>query len=290
MRHFLYALLRLSAFCQLAGCVGGGLNTEESQPLSTQWKPLLDDKLSQWEMFIGVPDPSVTGLPAGTHQAKNYQGTPLGLNHDPKQVFTVLMVDGEPVLHITGEIYGCVSSLASYSNYHFRAQFRWGEKKWEPRLNIARDSGVLYHCTGPHGAFWNVWKSSIESQVCENEFGKLYPLAGTKAKIADAFNGVFKEGQPRPDYYHEKPTGEWNDLEIYVVGDRSIHLLNGSVVNALSDMKHKVNEKWSKLTAGQIQIQSEAAECEYRRVEIRGITALPDAYQVYWTKSAPTKP
>jgi hypothetical protein len=291
MPHLPYAALRLGAFCLLAwsSFSSRALDAADTQPLSTQWKAMLDEKLSQWEVFMGVPHPSVSGLPPGTHQAKGNEGAPLGLNNDPKQVFTVQMVAGEPVLHITGEIFGCVSSLASYENFHFRAQFRWGEQKWEPRLKKARDSGILYHCTGPHGAFWNVWKSCIEFQVCEGEFGKLYPLAGTSAQIAEVFKDAFQKDHRTPGY-QEKPTGEWNDLEIYVVNDRSVHLLNGTVVNALSGLAKKENEKLVPLTAGQIQLQSEAAECDYRRVEIRSITVMPDAYNSYWTNDPSKKP
>lgn len=280
--------LHATALCLLAwsGLAAGEPGAADTPPLATltaQWTAMLDEKLTQWEIFMGVPQPSVTGLPPGTHQAKGNQGAPLGLNNDPKQVFTVRMVEGEPVLHITGEIFGCVSSRASYSNYQFRAQFRWGEKKWAPRLEVARDSGILFHCTGPHGAFWNVWKRCIEYQVCEKEIGKLYALAGTSATVAPTFKGMFKKGQTPGLGYQEKPTGEWNDLEIYVLGDRSVHLLNGTVVNALSKLANKNKEtgETTPLTAGQIQLQSEAAECAYRRVEIRGITELPEAYRSY---------
>ena len=48
---------------------------------------LLDAKLSQWEVFLGVPHSSVTGLPEGTFQSDDVtKGTPLGLNNDPKKV------------------------------------------------------------------------------------------------------------------------------------------------------------------------------------------------------------
>lgn len=59
-----------------------------------------------------------------------------------------------------------------------------GQKKWEPRLNLPRNSGLLYHATGPHGAFWNTWKRSLEFEVAENDFGDLYPLGGTRADVA----------------------------------------------------------------------------------------------------------
>lgn len=277
---------------------------------ATDWQPLLDAHLTNWEKFLGIPRLSITGLPPGTYQGNDYHnGTPLGLNNDPKNVFTVRVVDGEPVLHITGEIYGCITTLNTFSNYHFHAQFRWGQKKWPPREHIARDSGVLYHSTGPHGAFWNVWKSCIEFQVCEGEIGKLYALAGTAGTVAEEFKTFWSATNstrinPRaagtvaeefksssgPDY-HENPTGEWNDLEIYTLDDSAVHLLNGQVVNVLTHLTRRNQGNTVALVAGQIQIQSEGAEVEYRRIETQPITNFPADFKKYFSanNTAPPK-
>jgi hypothetical protein len=95
----------------------------------------------------------------------------LGLNNDPKNVFSCKEMDGETVLHISGEIYGALTSKNEYENYHLRLQYKGGEKKWEPRLERERDSGILYYCVGPHGAFWNVWMQAQEFQVQEGDCG-----------------------------------------------------------------------------------------------------------------------
>ncbi len=64
---------------------------------------LLDPSLTKWEVFIGVPHVSVTGLPAGTFQSNNVtEGTPLGLSNDLKKVFTIHVVNGIVVMALTG--------------------------------------------------------------------------------------------------------------------------------------------------------------------------------------------
>ena len=152
--------------------------------LKAGWRPLLDEKLTSWELWMGVPHRTVVGLPEGTPtSATGHEGTPLGLNNDPKHVFSIRMEEGEPVLYITGEIFGGLTTLETFSNYHLRAQFKWGERRWEPNLTVARDSGLLYHCTGPHGAFWKVWKRCLEFQVAEKDMGDLFALAGTCGEV-----------------------------------------------------------------------------------------------------------
>ncbi len=246
---------------------------------------LLDPSLSKWEVFMGVPHSTVTGLPPGTPQSKDIKtGTPLGLDNDPKKVFTTFTEDSATVLRISGEIYGGLTTKADYSDYHFSADFKGGEKRWEPRLKKIRDSGILYHCHGEHGAFWNVWKSSLEYQVQETDLGDFYRIAGGRGHARfrqGEKNAIFDptaplaatpsriEASAEPD----KPLGEWNKLEVYVLGDSAIHLVNGVVVFALTQALDKNNQP---LTAGQIQIQCEGAECFYRNVLLSPISAFPD--------------
>ncbi|MDR2844810.1 MAG: DUF1080 domain-containing protein [Puniceicoccales bacterium] len=244
-----------------------------------QWTPLLDAKLSQWEPFLGVP-PRTTPV-AGYTYAKN---TPIGLR-DPNGVFTVKEVDGEPVLHVSGEIFGGLTTLKSHANYHLRFQFRWGEKRWAPRLHVPRDSGVLYHCIGEHGAYSHIWMRSVEYQIQEKDVGDFYPLCGTRADFPAKRTGNFWRYTPdvplrgigervaHSTDYQEKPNGEWNTAEIIVVGADAIHILNGRVVNALRNIRYvekaDAGKKEIPITAGKIQIQSEGAEIEFRRIEIR---------------------
>jgi hypothetical protein len=262
------------------------------------WTDLLDAKLTHWELWMGVPHVSVQGLPAGTPTSPDgHGGTPLGLHNDPKQVFTMIEEDGQPVLKITGEIFGGLTSLQAYSNYCFHAQFKWGKTKWEPKLQVVRDNGILFHCTGSHGAFWNVWKRSVEFQVEEHNMGDAYFLAGTGATAAvkkgndgkynyDAAGERLPFGQI-PDSKHymvkhlpgdfEKPNGDWNTLELYTMGGTAAFVVNGQVVQVLHGTALGVDKSGQKqlLCAGQIQIQSEGAEAYYRDIKIKPIIDFP---------------
>ena len=132
-----------------------------------------------------VKNQSLEGLPPGTPQSDNYnKGTPLGSNNDPKKVFTVIEEEGTPVLKITGEIYGGLTTLKEYGDYHYSFEVKFGEKKWAPRLDRARDSGLLYHCTGKHGAFLNVWMRSLAGSEVYFRNIRLRPITAFSAAIA----------------------------------------------------------------------------------------------------------
>lgn len=271
----------------------------QAQKLTAKWQPMLDSELSMWEIWMGAPHVSVDL--DGVEKAENvHTGVALGLNNDPKKVFSMIEQNGEAVLQITGEIYGGLTTLNDYSNYHFKTYFKWGEKKWAPRLTAIRDNGILYHCQGEHGAFWNVWKSSLEYQVQEDDMGDFINIAGSyadcKAQRSLNENGkpVFSY-DPMGEWYtfqwgkqeaglcakvgdNEKPNGEWNLLEIIVVGDRAIHIVNGEVVNVVKNAKRDSDGQPTSLTSGQLQIQSEGAECYYKGMEIRRVKKFPKAY------------
>jgi hypothetical protein len=72
----------------------------------------------------------------------------------------------------------------------------------------------------------------------------------------------------------EKPNGEWNELDLYTIGATAVYVVNGQVVNVLRQIQVKGDSNAGiALTGGQIQIQSEGAECYYRRM---GIESIPD--------------
>lgn len=262
------------------------------------WRTLLDEKLSLWEKWLGRPHASVKGLPENLPmEANGKKPAPLGLGNDLKNVFTASLQDGEPVLRITGEIWGGLTTKEEFSNFHFRTQIKWGGAKWEPRLDRVRDNGVLYHCVGPHGVAGGNWKKSLEFQVQEMDMGDFWQVGGTRADIrAVQVDGKYfydptapvlrfgfeGEGVIKSSVAHlrgdfEKPHGEWNTLDLYVIGGDAVHVVNGKVVMVLEnagavDVETKAE---TPLRSGQIQIQSEAAECFYRRMEIRKLDAFP---------------
>ena len=259
-----------------------------------KWRSLLDQDLSDWDIWMGVPHKTVKipGQPDPTSE-DGMKGTPLGLNNDPLKVFSVIAEDGHKVLKITGEIYGGLTTKEEFENYHITMQTKWGEKKWEPRLGDKRDSGLLLHCVGKHGAFWNVWKRSLEYQVQEKDNGDFIGLAGSgadirigqneekrkawdpKAELADG-GGYIDHGPSE-----ERPNGEWNTIDVYTIGDKMVFLSNGKVNMVLHNTRQKTAHGPAPLAKGQIQIQSEAAEVYYRDIKIRPIKEFPAAFQKF---------
>ncbi len=252
-------------------------------------RDLLDADLSQWNIWMGIPHKTVKipGLPQSKSEDST-KGTPLGFENDPLGVFSMIEEDGKPVLKITGQIYGGLTTKEEFENYHLTLQFKWGDQKWEPRLKKRRDSGLLLHCVGPHGAFWKVWKRCLECQIQEKDVGDFFALAGT---IADIPSIIPEEGK-RPVYQpgaphrivsntaqrgssKEMPHGEWNTVEIYTIGDKMVHVVNGSINMVLLNTRQKTPHGEAPLTKGQIQIQSEAAEIYYRDIKLTPITDFP---------------
>jgi hypothetical protein len=219
---------------------------------------------------------------------------PVGLNKDPLKVYTVAEVDGKPAIRISGQIFGAITTKDEFENYHLTLEFKWGQKKWPPRENVVRDSGLLYHCVGPQGAQGTFWMRSQELQIQEKDCGDYWSVAGaivdvegerkdgkgpiTFKKGGQKFTVPTKETGSRiikaPDA--EKPSGQWNTVELYCFGQTSVHIVNGKVNMILTGSRHVVNGKEMPLTKGKIQLQSEGAEVFYRNVSVRSIDRIPD--------------
>jgi len=69
------------------------------------------------------------------------------------------------------------------------------------------------------------------------------------------------------------------------VGDRSIHIVNGRVVNVLQDAEYILDGQIAPLVSGRIEIESEGAEWEYRRMEIHPLTNFSKEYQALFIDS-----
>ncbi len=258
-----------------------------------EWKSLLDKELSNWDVFIGVPHYTVKGIDA-IEKGDGKKGKPLGLNNDPLKVFYAEDIDGETILRVSGEIFGGLTSKKVYSNYHLKFDFKWGELKWEPRLNAVRDNGLLYHCIGAHGAFWNVWMQSQEMQIQEKDMGDYFGLAGavntiTATKTESGFYKYDPKAKPIKlgdgegnkmyrcirEVNYEKAHGEWNTLELVCFNGKSYHIVNGHVVMILNNAEKRTENGYAPVKSGKIQFQSEAAEAYYRRIQIKELTEIP---------------
>lgn len=218
---------------------------------------------------------------------------------DPDKVFSVVpQIDGAPAIRCSGQYFGGVITRESYTNYRLVVEFRWGLLTWEPRLDRARDAGILLHCQGEEGNqtknFDGAWMRSVEFQIIEGGIGDVILVNGydrgnptiiaprLKTKVTPGTqrwdpNGVeaeFTRGRidwlrRDPDWKDvlgfrgraeaEKPSGQWNHLEAICDGGNITYFVNGE----------KVMEGWGgTFTEGRLLFQSEGSEVFYRKIEL----------------------
>jgi len=80
----------------------------------------------------------------------------------------------------------------------------------------------------------------------------------------------------QPD--NEKPTGEWNTVELIAFGEDAIHIVNGKVVMRLHGPMRIDADLPKSVTSGPIILQSEGAEIFYRDIQVRSINAIPPEF------------
>jgi len=211
-----------------------------------------------------------------------------GRDNDPLDVFTV----SDGMIRISGEEWGCITTDAEFENYKIVVEFKWGDLTHAPRLENARDCGLLLHSRGEDGGSQGIWMHSIECQIIEGGTGDFIVVGdGSDAfqitcnvnsdqqgnhffSLEDGHAQTIKEGRINwygrdPEWKDilgfrgkqdvEKPAGEWNILECIAKEDQITVKLNGTLVNKATAVKPG---------KGRIQIQSEAAEVFIRRVEL----------------------
>lgn len=262
-----------------------------------EWTPLLDKDLSQWQSYLSYAHkPGYNGkVPK---DAAGNPIAPVGYDKDSLKVFSVINEKGGPVLRVSGEMYGCLISRQSYENYHLKLQVKWGQKKYVPRMNLLKDSGILYHSIGEAGAdYWRTWMLSQEFQIMEGHMGdfwcqansaidiRSYPSEGSMSRIADEKQpfGTLKQGGDgfcmRSGNY-ETPGNEWTTLELICFKGKSLHIVNGHVVMILQNSRYITPEgKEVPMTKGKLQLQSEAAEVFFRDIRIKPLEKMPPAYE-----------
>lgn len=265
-----------------------------------EWRPVWNGRdLSEWSTWLHKPHANshVPGLPRAADG--KYQAV-IGSDRDPLSVFRIVEEDGKPAIRISGEVFGELRTKESFHNYRLRLQFKWGKAKWPPRdkPETPRDSGLLYHVHADPGAEGRVWARSIELQIQERDVGDLYAV-GSEISVHSTTRMVNDKivydydpkGKPQvfsqipgqegrcikqPD--NEKPTGEWNTVEIVCFGEDCLHIVNGKVVMRLHAPRRIDGPNPLPVTEGPILLQSEGAEIFYRDIEMAPITAMPPEY------------
>jgi hypothetical protein len=172
-----------------------------------------------------------------------------------------------------------------YRDYRLSVEYKWGTKKFPPRMDLVRDAGLVYHIYD-HSIV--NWPYGVEAQIEEGDTGDLWaissrasstilPLTQRYMKPADGgvpvtvgTYGTFE--RIRHGALNELP--EWNTLEIVVHGDTATYIVNGFVNMQATALKRwdKATKSWVRLDHGQIALQAEFAELYYRNIRIRPLT------------------
>jgi len=283
----------LLCFCFAAVLLCGAYLKPENE-----WKPLLDKNLTKWEIYQSFRHKNGYKGEA-PRDANGALIKPVGYNKNEGNEFSTFIENGELILKIGGDIYGDLFTKDDYQNYDLKFKVKWGDKKWEPRIDEVKDSGLLYHGQGECGVeYWRTWMLSQEFQVTEGGMGDYWSQASSRADVKARKEGkdyffdnmgpltAFGSGTGNGGFCHAGTDAEikngWNELELVTYGDRAIRIVNGKVVMALSNSRYMVGNEAKPLIKGKLQLQCEAAEVYYKDIMIRQIDRMPVEYSEYF--------
>lgn len=238
--------------------------------------------LNDWSAWLGYRDPALT--------YKNPPVAPIGATAESAQIFKVVQEDGRPALYVNGKTWGSLLHKGDFRDYHLRLQYKWGPGRWTPRETLPPNNGLLYHSHGAPGAVFGTWSRSMEFEIMLGSVGMVVrvgdPVSATVSAVDDPslidpklrFSPSGRDVTVATPNWNveaavdaEKPAGEWNTLDLYVLGDRAVHVVNGVPVMEVRAMR----AEGQPLTHGAIQLQSEGAETFFRDIVLEPITALP---------------
>jgi hypothetical protein len=218
------------------------------------WRSLLSGAtLAAWTRYLGKPSPTEA---------------PLGLENDPRGVFSIVTVDGEPAIHISGEVWGALISKDDFCDFHLRLQYKWGTAVWPP-LNV-RDSGVMWLSTGPLGAV-NGGGPALADPAGSGAFMVAieYQLTVAAAGQMDDLGPISFQG-PDALLVTDPDPGAWKQVDIIFQGGAAEHLLNGQSIATGSGFELDwPGQMPMPLHCGKLQLQSEGGEIFFRRIEIQ---------------------
>ncbi len=203
----------------------------------------------------------------------------------PESVYSVVDLDGEKVIRISGDVNASIATKEEYGNYHLTLVYKWGTTKYTDF-----NSGLLYHSYGDFGFALATWMSSIECQLKTGSNGDAYSMGLTafdikvnednqydeKGKLT-SFGDDMEGGEiASKSIDNENEHGEWNVIELYAYGQKTIHVVNGVKVMECDNITKIVDGDTTPLTKGKIQIQSEGGEMFIQSIELESISSMPN--------------
>jgi len=180
-----------------------------------------------------------------------------------------------------------------HSDYVLHLEYKWGDKKFAPRMQRLKDAGLIFHT---YENVENSWPHGIECQIEDKDVGDLWIISSqadvaTKSVAPAAGPDPLQDSSPyyasdgqvatygdhnkyvriRHSENLEKPG--WNSVDVVVRGDSAVYLVNGQANMRVTRMKKwdAASGIWAKLDRGKILFQAEYAEISYRNIKIRPV-------------------
>jgi len=157
---------------------------------------------------------------------------------DPSKVFSVQ----NGVIHITGNPFGYMRTKDSFSDYQLHVEWRWPAE--------ATNSGVFIHAQLPD----TIWPKSIECQLQAGNAGDFICMSGSDMNER---TDKSKRSIKKIATSSEKPSGEWNTMEITCRTNTIEVSVNGILQNKGTGVS---------VSRGHICLQSEGKDIEFRNV------------------------
>jgi len=156
---------------------------------------------------------------------------------DPATTFTVQ----NGVIHIKGSPFGYMRTKEMYSDYKLHVEWRWPVE--------ATNSGVFVHAHMPD----TIWPKCIEAQLSNGNAGDFICNGIDMDERTNKASKVVKKMVAS----NEKPTGEWNTMEVTCRGNSIEVSVNGVLQNKGTNLT---------ITEGHICLQSEGKDIEFKNV------------------------
>jgi hypothetical protein len=188
------------------------------------------------------------------------------LEHDAKARKPFVVREG--MLVSLGDPRGHLITDAVYQNYRLEAEYRFPK---EPG-----NCGVLVHASTPR-ALYKMFPQSLEVQMMHENAGDFWCIVeditvpDMEARRGPKEDWGITEGKARRILNltdgSEKPPGQWNRMVIECYGDAIKVWVNDILVNHGSNCT---------ATQGQIAVQAEGSEVEFRKLVLTPITQLTE--------------
>jgi hypothetical protein len=157
---------------------------------------------------------------------------------DPATAFTVQ----NGIIHISGNPFGYMRTKEIYSDYRLNVEWRWPSQ--------ATNSGVFVHGQKPD----TIWLKCIECQLMPGNAGDFVCMNGAEMNERIDKSTVVVRKMAASS---EKPTGEWNTMEVVCNGNSIEVYVNGILQNRGTNVS---------VSRGSICLQSEGKDIEFRNV------------------------